>query len=88
MRLTVTKKISKKLFEKKFENIKKIRNFQFFPNAGTVEENTWHINVLLIFLSLRYGALGRSRHVVSVLTIMASSWKVIIIPNEAKLQKI
>ena len=29
--------------------------FQFFPQAGTVEENTWHIEVLLLFLSLRYG---------------------------------
>ena len=28
----------------------------------TVEENTWHIEVILLFLSLRYGAdLGRSR---------------------------
>ena len=36
--------------------------FQFFPQAGTVEENTWHIEVLLLFLSLRYGLdLGRSR---------------------------
>ena len=36
--------------------------FQFFPQAGTVENNTWHIEVLLLFLSLRYGAdLGFSR---------------------------
>ena len=36
--------------------------FQFYPHAGTVEENTWHFEVLLLFLSLRYGAdLGRSR---------------------------
>ena len=36
--------------------------FQFFPHAGTVEENTWHFEVLLLFLSLRYGTdLGRSR---------------------------
>ena len=34
---------------------------QFFPHAGTVEENTWHFEVLLLFLILRYGAdLGRS----------------------------
>ena len=48
-----------KNFEKKF---KKIRNFLSFPHAGTVEENTSHFEVLLLFLSLRYGAdLGRSR---------------------------
>ena len=36
--------------------------FQLFPHAFTVEENTWHIEVLLVFLSLRYAAdLGRSR---------------------------
>ena len=36
--------------------------FQFFPNAGAVEENTWHFEFLTLFLSLRYGAdLGRSR---------------------------
>ena len=35
---------------------------KFFPHAGTVKENTWHSEVLLLFLSLRYGAdLGRSR---------------------------
>ena len=36
--------------------------FNFFPHAGTLEENTWHFEVLLLFLSLWYGAdLGRSR---------------------------
>ena len=30
--------------------------FQFFPHAGTVEENTWHFEVLLLFFSLRYDA--------------------------------
>ena len=30
--------------------------FQFFPHAGTVEENTWQFEVLLLFLSLRYAA--------------------------------
>ena len=30
--------------------------FQFLPHAGTVEKNTWHFEVLLLFLSLRYGA--------------------------------
>ena len=40
--------------------------FKIFPHAGTVEENTWHFEVLLLFLSLRYGAdLGRSRLVFS-----------------------
>ena len=35
---------------------------KFFPHSGTVEENTWHFEVLLLFLSLRYGAhLGRSQ---------------------------
>ena len=53
--LRETKKIWKK--------IQKNRNFfSIFPQTGTVEENTWHFEVLLLFLSLRYGAdLGRSR---------------------------
>ena len=43
-----------------FKKIRKNRNF--FPHSGTVEENTWHFEVLLLFLSLRYGAdLGRFR---------------------------
>ena len=55
MRLTGDQKISKKM-QKKFGF------FKIFPHAGTVEENTWHFEVLLLFLSLRYGAdLGRSR---------------------------
>ena len=55
MRLTGDQKISKK-------NFKKNRIFLSFPHAGTVEENTSHFEVLLLFLSLRYGAdLGRSR---------------------------
>ena len=53
--LPETKKIRKKF--KKFGII-----FPIFPQAGTVEENTWHFEVLLLFLSLRYGAdLGRFR---------------------------
>ena len=61
--LPKTKKNSKKIREKNSKKIQKIRVFvQFFPHAGTVEEKTWHIEVLLLFLSLRYGAdLGRSR---------------------------
>ena len=52
--LRETKKI------KKFQ--KKLDFFSIFPQTGTVEENTWHFEVLLLFLSLRYGAdLGRSR---------------------------
>ena len=48
------------------EDQKNSKNFQknnlFFPHVGFVEENTWHIEVLLLFLSLRYGAdLCRSR---------------------------
>ena len=36
--------------------------FSIFSQTGTVEEKTWHFEVLLLFLSLRYGAdLGRSR---------------------------
>ena len=36
--------------------------FLFFPLVGFAQENTWHIEVLLLFLILRYGAdLGRSR---------------------------
>ena len=55
MRLTGDQKISKK-------NSKKFGFFKIFPHAGTVEVNTWHFEVLLLFLSLRYGAdLGRSR---------------------------
>ena len=49
--------------QKNLKNFKKNRNFfSIFPQTGTVEENTWHFEVLLLFLSLRYGAdLGRSR---------------------------
>ena len=58
MRLTGDQKISKKIQ-------KKSDFFLIFPHAGTVEENTWHFEVLLLFLSLRYGAdLGRSRLVI------------------------
>ena len=54
------------------KKIKKVRIFfQFFPHAGTVEENTWHFEVLLLFLSLRYGAdLGRSRLVWSCFSVL------------------
>ena len=31
---------------KKIEKKSKKKIFQFFPQAGTVEENTWHIEVL------------------------------------------
>ena len=52
-----------KHFEKKIAKIRIF--FNFFPHAGTVEENTCHFEVLLLFLSLRYGAyMGRSRLVV------------------------
>ena len=35
---------------------------QFLGFSGTVKENTGHFEVLLLFLSFRYGAdLGRSR---------------------------
>ena len=43
-----------KKFKKNFK--KKFNFFLFFPHVGFVEENTWHIEVLLLFLSLRYGA--------------------------------
>ena len=48
---------------KKIKKIsKKNHFFLFFLHVGFVEENTWHIEVLLLFLSLRYRAdLGRSR---------------------------
>ena len=37
-------------------------NSEFFSHEGTVEENTWHFEVILLSLSFRYGAdLGRSR---------------------------
>ena len=43
---------------------KKIR--KFFLHSGTVEDNTWHFEVLLLFLSFRYGAdWGRSWLVVT-----------------------
>ena len=46
--------------------------FQFFPHAGTVEVNTRHFEVLLLFLSLRYGAdLGRSRLVLKLLCMFS-----------------
>ena len=49
--------------KKILKNFKKNRIFfSIFPQTGTVEEKTWHFEVLLLFLSLRYGAdLGRSR---------------------------
>ena len=61
------------------KKLKKIRNkisdfLKFFPHAGTVEENTWHFEVLLLFLSLRYGAdLGRSR----LVHIANEPWQII-----------
>ena len=59
MRLTEDQKNQKKIQ-------KKIIFFLVFSHVGFVEENTWHIEVLLLFLSLRYGAdLGRSRLVYS-----------------------
>ena len=52
-----------KTFRKKIAKIRIF--FNFFPHAGSVEENTCHFEVLLLFLSLRYGAyMGRSRLVV------------------------
>ena len=58
--LPETKKYFKKI-KKKFQEF----FFQLFPDAGTVEENTLNFEVLLLFLSLRYGAdLGRSRLVI------------------------
>ena len=55
-----------------FKKYQKNGFFFIFPHAGTVEENTRHIEVLLLFLSLRYGAdLGRSRLVVFCFT----SWE-------------
>ena len=57
MQLTGDQKIFRKKFQKKFGNF-----FELFPHAGTVEENILNFEVLLLFLSLRYGAdLGRSR---------------------------
>ena len=52
--------------KKNLKNFKKNRIFfSIFPQTGTVEENTWHFEVLLLFLSLRYGAdLDRSRLVI------------------------
>ena len=45
------KKISKKKIRNKISDF-----FSIFPHAGTVEENTWHFEVLLPFLSLRHVA--------------------------------
>ena len=42
--------------KKNFIFQKKSGFFSIFPQTGTVEENTWHFEVLLEFLSLRYGA--------------------------------
>ena len=53
---------TKKYFEKKIQKEFQEFLFNFFPHAGTVEENTLNFEVLSLFLSLRYGAdLGRSR---------------------------
>ena len=70
--LPETKKISKKIWK----NVQKNRFFfQFFSYAGTVEENTWNIEVLLRFLSLRYSAdLGRSRLVIIYSTFLFQCW--------------
>ena len=58
-------RILQKKIRKSFGN-----SFQFFLHAGTVEEKTWHFEVLLLFLSLRYDAdLGRSRLVFLILAI-------------------
>ena len=58
MRLTGDQKIFRKKFKK---------------NSGTVEENTLNFEVLLLFLSFRYGAdLGRSRLVFSNGRIISS----------------
>ena len=66
------------------KNRKKTFFFQFSPHAGTVEENTLHFEVLLLFLSLRYGAdLGRSR---LVLKYASSSEKTLSV--ERKLNQI
>ena len=47
------------------------KNFRF---SSTVKENTWHLEVFLLFLSLGYGAdLGRSR-LVYLNTIMQCFW--------------
>ena len=55
-----------------FRKIRKKEIFFIFPHAGTVEENTRHFEVLLLFLSLRYGAdLGRSR----LLVFCFTSWE-------------
>ena len=52
-----------KNFEKIFGN--------FCPHSGTVEESTWHLEVLLLFLSLRYVAyFGRSRLVAQNFTLV------------------
>ena len=70
MRLTEDQKKFKKNSKKKFEKNSRKKFgffFQFLPHAGTVEENTCHIEVLLLFLGLRYGAdLGRSRLVLKL----------------------
>ena len=67
MRLTGDQKKSKKNSE----------IFHFFPHAGNVEENTCHFEVLLLFLSLGYGAdLGRSRPVSMRIAINLSKQKI------------
>ena len=56
---------------------KNFGNFLFFPHVGTVEENTWNFEVLLLFLSLRYGAdLGRSRLVSNCIAQLFGAIKV------------
>ena len=50
MRLTGDQKNWRKNFEKKIQKIRIF--FSIFSSRGTVEENTWHIEVILLFLSL------------------------------------
>ena len=54
-----------------FFNILRASSVQFLGFLGTVEENTWHFEVPVLFLSLRYGAgLCRSR-----LVLYFSAWE-------------
>ena len=45
-----------------------------FPHSGSVEENTCHFEVFLLFLSLRYGSdLGSSRFVIKLKMVLKNS---------------
>ena len=65
---------------------KRTNSVQLLGFSGTVEENTWHLEVLLLFLSLIYGAdLGRSRLVFCHLCLFLQFCSFLFLYNHSKL---